>query len=81
MMCATDPKLGKYLTASAMFRGKVSTKEVDHQMFITQNKNSNYFVEWIPNNIKSSICDIPPTGLKMSTTFIGNSTSITDIFL
>ncbi|KAH8072937.1 hypothetical protein JL720_11026 [Aureococcus anophagefferens] len=32
--------------------------------------------EWIPNNVKSAICDIPPKGLKMSTTFIGNSTAI-----
>ena len=38
--------------------------------------SSSYFVEWIPNNVKSSICDIPPKGLKMSTTFIGNSTAI-----
>ena len=28
--------------------------------------------EWIPNNVKSAICDIPPKGLR-STTFIGNS--------
>merc|ERR1711929_65420 len=39
-----------------------------------------YFVEWIPNNIKSSVCDIPPKGLKMSTTFIGNTTAIQDMF-
>ena len=91
-------------------------------MLAVQNKNSSYFVEWIPNNVKSrsppgstrqhvvvavhylcshlcclaklrmpsirscrsaesglcvcSICHIPPTGLKMSATFIGNSTSI-----
>ena len=45
-------------------------------MLNVQNKNSSYFVEWIPNNVKSSICDIPPKGLKMSATFIGNSTAI-----
>merc|ERR1712094_101586 len=44
------------------------------------NKNSSYFVEWIPNNIKSSICDIPPKGLKMSVAFIGNSTAIQEVF-
>ncbi|KAH8094193.1 hypothetical protein JL720_4185 [Aureococcus anophagefferens] len=53
MMCAADPRHGRYLTC-----------------------NSSYFVEWIPNNVKSAICDIPPKGLKMSTTFIGNSTAI-----
>jgi tubulin beta len=43
----------------------MSTKEVDEQMLNVQNKNSSYFVEWIPNNIKSSVCDIPPKGLKI----------------
>jgi tubulin beta len=80
MMCAADPRHGRYLTAACMFRGTLSTKEVDEQMLNVQNKNSAYFVEWIPNNIKTSICDIPPRGLKMSTTFIGNSTSIQEMF-
>jgi tubulin beta len=80
MMCASDPRHGRYLTASAMFRGKISTKEVDEQMLNIQNKNSSYFVEWIPNNIKSSVCDIPPKGLKMSATFIGNTTAIQEMF-
>jgi hypothetical protein len=53
---------------------------VDEQMLNVQNKNSSYFVEWIPNNVKSSICDIPPRGLKMSATFIGNSTAIQEMF-
>jgi tubulin beta len=80
MMCAADPRHGRYLTAACMFRGSMSTKEVDEQMLNVQNKNSAYFVEWIPNNIKTSICDIAPRGLKMSTTFIGNSTSIQEMF-
>ncbi|KAL0689541.1 hypothetical protein Bca4012_089219 [Brassica carinata] len=80
MICAADPRHGRYLTASAMFRGKMSTKEVDEQMLNVQNKNSSYFVEWIPNNVKSTVCDIPPTGLKMASTFIGNSTSIQEMF-
>lgn len=44
MMCAADPRHGRYLTASAIFRGRVSTKEVDEQMLNVQNKNSSYFV-------------------------------------
>ena len=27
MMCAADPRHGRYLTASALFRGRMSTKE------------------------------------------------------
>ncbi|KAK9671173.1 hypothetical protein RND81_12G010900 [Saponaria officinalis] len=80
MMCAADQQHGRYLTASAMFRGKTSTKEVDEQMINIQNKNSSYFVEWIPNNVKSSVCDIPPRGLSMASTFVGNSTSIQEMF-
>merc|ERR1719375_1531564 len=32
MMCAADPRHGRYLTASTLFRGRMSTKEVDEQM-------------------------------------------------
>merc|ERR1739842_89270 len=45
-----------------------------------QSKNSSFFVEWIPNNVKTACCDIPPRGLKMSSTFIGNTTSIQSFF-
>merc|ERR1711988_1070585 len=80
MICAADPRHGRYLTALGMFRGRMSTKEVDEQMLNVQNKNSSCFVEWIPNNIKSAVCDIPPKGLKMSVAFIGNSTAIQEMF-
>ena len=80
MMAACDPRHGRYLTVAAMFRGRMSMKEVDEQMLNVQNKNSSYFVEWIPNNVKTAVCDIPPRGLKMSGTFIGNSTAIQELF-
>ena len=32
---------------SALFRGRMSCKEVDKQMLNVCNKNSSYFVEWI----------------------------------
>ena len=80
MMAACDPRHGRYLTVAAIFRGKMSMKEVDDQMLQVQNKNSSYFVEWIPNNVKTAVCDIPPKDLKMSATFIGNSTAIQGLF-
>merc|ERR1712139_397065 len=80
MMCAADPRHGRYLTAAALFRGRMSTKEVDEQMLNVQNKNSSYFIEWIPNNMKCSVCDIPPKGLKMAVSFLGNSTAIQEMF-
>lgn len=61
-------------------RGKVSMKEVEDQMRNVQSKNSSYFVEWIPNNVQTALCSIPPKGLKMSSTFVGNSTAIQELF-
>jgi tubulin beta len=80
MMVAADPRHGRYLTVATIFRGKLSMKDVDEQVYAIQNKNSSYFVEWIPNNLMVAVCDIPAKGLKMSGTFIGNSTAIQDIF-
>ncbi|XP_023160466.1 tubulin beta chain isoform X2 [Drosophila hydei] len=80
MMTACDPRHGRYLTVACIFRGPMSMKEVDTQMLNVQSKNSSYFVEWIPNNVKVAVCDIPPRGLKMAATFIGNTTAIQEIF-
>ncbi|KAG5977393.1 hypothetical protein E4U55_006848 [Claviceps digitariae] len=80
MMAQSDFRNGRFLTCSAMFRGNISGKEVEDQMRKVQNKNSNYFVEWIPNNVQTSMCTVPPKGLTMSSTFVGNSTAIQDIF-
>merc|ERR1712032_1670209 len=80
MMAACDPRHGRYLTVAAVFRGRMSMKEVDEQMYNIQNKNSSYFVDWIPNNVKTAVCDVAPKGLKMSATFVGNTTAIQEIF-
>merc|ERR1712045_404424 len=56
----------------------VTVPELTQQMFDA--KNSSYFVEWIPNNVMTSVCDIPPRGLKMASTFVGNSTAVQEIF-
>lgn len=80
MMAACDPRHGRYLTVAAVFRGRMSMKEVDEQMLNVQKKNKDFFVEWIPNNVKTAVCDIPPRGLKMSATFIGNTTAIQELF-
>lgn len=80
MMVAANPQHGRYLTAAVMFRGKVSMKSVDEEMLKVQRKNSQYFIDWIPNNIKTSVCDIAAEGLPMSATFIGNNTCISECF-
>lgn len=81
MMAACDPNRGRYLTVAAIFRGKkISMKEVDEQMLSIQKKHFGNFVEWIPHNVKTSLCDVSSGGLEMSSTFIGNSTAIQELF-
>lgn len=80
MMAAADPRNGRYLTVAAFFRGNVSVKEVEDEMHKVQTRNSSYFVEWIPNNVQTAVCSVPPKGLDMAGTFIGNSTSIQELF-
>ena len=36
MMAACDPRRGRYLTVAAMFRGRMSMKEVDEQILEVQ---------------------------------------------
>ena len=79
-MAACDPRNGKYLTVAAIFRGKVAMKEVDDQMVSMQTKNSAYFVEWIPSNVKTAVCNVPPKHMKMSSTFIANTTALKALF-
>ena len=80
MMTACDPRRGRYLTAAVIFRGRLSMKQVDEEMVNIQNKNSANFVEWIPNNVKTAVCDVPPKHLKMAATFMGNTTAIQELF-
>jgi tubulin beta len=78
-MSESDPKYGKILTGSILFRGEqVSGCEVDKQISNLTNKLSNQFVEWIPNRIMSSICSVSPPYKQssMSGTIMLNSTSI-----
>jgi len=54
-----------------VFRGRLLMREIDEQILNIQNRNSQYFIEWIPNNVKTAVCDIPPKGCRMSCTFLG----------
>ncbi|KAI7945500.1 hypothetical protein MJO29_011888 [Puccinia striiformis f. sp. tritici] len=81
IMAASDPRLGRYLTAAAIFRGAdVSSRDVEDAMVAVQEKNSDFFVDWIPNSVTTSLCQVPPHGLRMAATFIGNSTAQQELF-
>jgi tubulin beta len=72
---------GKYMSASLGFRGAdLSSQEIDDQVAQVQQKMEEDFVKWIPNNIKSSIINVPPQETPMSGTFVANTTAIKAVF-
>lgn len=75
VMIKCDPRDGKYIAASMLYRGHVSIYDIENEVVNFQNKNAQVFVDWIPSNIKISLCDIPPRGMNMSIGFVGNSTA------
>jgi len=79
MMAACNPNTGRYLSAAVTFRGKTSNSEIDSHMAGILSKHSENFVPWIPHNIKSQLCSVPPKGLNLSATFVGNNTCIREV--
>ena len=75
-----DPRHGRVLSAVTIYRGKVSEKEVLEQSLNVGNKNSSYFVEWIPNNLKTSLYQVPSKDFNTSAVSIFNSTAIQEMF-
>jgi len=71
---------GKFLTASMIYRGKLSTEEIDRNVDKVQTDKSETFVEWIPNNIKSAVIDTPPVDALISATFVTNTTALKGMF-
>eukprot|EP01101_Sappina_pedata_P002864 TRINITY_DN1307_c0_g1_i1.p1 TRINITY_DN1307_c0_g1~~TRINITY_DN1307_c0_g1_i1.p1 ORF type:complete len:466 (-),score=220.11 TRINITY_DN1307_c0_g1_i1:132-1460(-) len=81
VMAACDPRKGRYLAASAIFRGKVSPQEIDDHLSTVQARYHDGFAPWIPNNIKTSVCDVAPDATtKMAATFLANNTAIQEVF-
>ncbi|KAI0143464.1 tubulin beta chain [Xylariaceae sp. FL1272] len=79
MMAACDFRNGRYLTCSAIFRGKITMGEVEKEILSLQDRNTSYFVDWIPNNVQTSLCEVAPKGFDMAGTFVGNSTAMQEI--
>merc|ERR1711970_1033453 len=45
-----------------------------------QSAKGEEFVEWIPNNIKSNVCDVAPVDASISATFVTNTTALKAMF-
>jgi len=81
MMAATDPRLGRYLTAATYFRGRnISSRDVEDGMLQYQEKHQDQFVEWLPQSVSTALCSVPPAGIPISATFIGNTTAVQELF-
>ena len=49
-MLVVNPRHGKYLTATGIFRGKSLSMKILHDL-MAKEKNNQHFIEWIPNNV------------------------------
>ncbi|KAF8135192.1 beta-tubulin [Boletus edulis] len=80
LLVACDPRFGRYLTAACIFRGKISSNDAETSVAQLQRKNSNLFVEWIPDNVSVSLCSVPPVGQPQAGVALANSTCIQELF-
>lgn len=80
VMCAIDPSVGKYITVNLVLRGDICSKDVDLELLKIQNDHRFSFVDWIPNNIKTTLVDVPHFGFFRSVTSLISSTEIRSVF-
>ncbi len=80
LLAKVNPEDGKYLTASLIYRGDVATQEVEDEVSKVHGKMRDEFVSWIPNNIKTSIINVPSNDHPISGTFVANTTALKGVF-
>lgn len=80
LLAAIDPMMGKYLTVSVAYRGKLSMRDIETAVYDFQSKNSAHFVPWIPNGALTTLCTVPPIGQTASATVVANTTAISEVF-
>lgn len=79
--CSCHPEDGHYMAAAMLFRGEdLREQEIDEAIGRLQEKSSDDFVEWIPNNLLTSAIRVPSKRSPLSTTLIGNTTAIKGIY-
>ena len=75
---AADLDSGVYLAACALFRGKVTTMEVDQNM--TEIRKSLKYASYVPTGMKIGITDTAPINFDSSSLALINHTSVSQIF-
>lgn len=79
-LAAVDPALGKYMTTSIAYRGKLQSSEVEREAFEYQDRHSALFVPWVPTSNMTTLCAVPPLQGAASATLVANTTSISELF-
>lgn len=95
IMTQCDPiHNGRFVSASVMFRGSnISAAQIEDEVYKNiQNKFSNQFIPWIPDNLMTSMCSYSCRSVNeksspqkeqlsnMSATLVTSSTAIKDVF-
>jgi len=88
MMAKCDPRKGKYIACSLMYRGEVKPKEVNESIKQIKSKQTVQFVDWIPTGFKCGINNKKPTMIENGdladvdkcVTMISNNTAIAEVF-
>ncbi|KJK63919.1 Tubulin C-terminal domain protein [Aspergillus parasiticus SU-1] len=78
MTASGDEHIARGLSCLAIFRGKVSKREIEAQLDNLRNKHSPEYIEWVPNDIRWTA--YLPHNYNMSGTLLSNSTSIQKMF-
>ena len=88
MMIKCDPRHGKYMSCTLMYRGDVVPSDVNVAIQRIKSKKSIQFVDWCPTGFKVGINHEPPMvvpggdlGKSMrAACMISNSTSVAEVF-
>lgn len=81
LMVTCNPYRGRYLGATAMFRGPIDMRDVEETILLARNSAISSRTIFVPDNIRWDVCKVPTRGTKISGTFVGNTTAIRELFI
>lgn len=88
MMANCDPRHGKYMACSLMYRGDVVPKDVSAAIAAVKTMRTVHFVDWCPTGFKCGINHQPPITIPggdlakamRAVSMVANSTAIAEVF-
>ncbi len=88
MMVKCDPREGKYIACTMLYRGHFSPYEIGEVIDTIKKKKTIQFVDWCPTGFKIGINNQPPahmasdvlSKMKRGCCMISNNTAVTNVF-